>query len=89
MKIKAINTMCISFILFFSFSVSYAQVSVPFKTRFQDVVRGDMTIIANSIVNRVDYNNSSNDAYYNQTKYSKLNDEFDMEYIDKIGRAHV
>ena len=82
MKIKAINTMCISFILFFSFSVSYAQVSVPFKTRFQDVVRGDMTIIANSIVNRVDYNNSSNDAYYNQTKYSKLNDEFDMEYID-------
>ena len=68
--------------LLFSFSISFAQLSVPFKTRYQGMVKGDMTIIANNIVNRVDYNNSSNDSYYNHTKFSKLNDEFDMEYID-------
>lgn len=80
-----IKVMRISFVLFFSFSVSFAQLSVPFKMRYQGKIKGDMTIIANNIVNRVDYNNSSNNPYYNHTKFSKLNDEFDMEYIDIDG----
>jgi hypothetical protein len=70
-------------ILFFTFSLaSFAQLSVPFKVRYQGFVKGDMTVIANNIVNRVDYNNGSNQPYYNHTNSAKLNDEFDMEYID-------
>lgn len=41
-----------------------------------------MTVIANNIVNRIDYDNSPNDPYYNHTNYAKLNDEFTMKYID-------
>lgn len=63
-------------------SVSFAQLSVPFKMRFQDFVKGDMSVIANNITNRVDISNSSNVAYYNQTNTAQLNDEFTMQYID-------
>lgn len=70
-------------ILFFTLSsASFAQLSVPFKMRYQGFVKGDMSVIANNIVNRVDYNNGSNQPYYNHTNSAKLNDEFDMEYID-------
>jgi hypothetical protein len=80
MKTKML--VCFS-IVFLSFStVSLAQTSIPFKVRYQGLVKGDMVVIANNIVNRVDYNNSSNDPYYNHTNQAKLNDEFDMEYID-------
>jgi len=65
-----------------SFSVSFAQLSIPFKVRYQGIVKGDMTVIANNIVNRVDYNNSSNEPYYNHTNQAQLNDEFNMDYID-------
>jgi len=61
---------------------SCAQVSVPFKMRYQGYVKGDMTVIANNITNRVDYNNKSNVPYYNHTSSARLNDEFVMEYID-------
>jgi hypothetical protein len=61
---------------------SNAQVSVPFKMRYQASIRGDMTVIANNITNRVDYNNASSVPYYNHTSSAKLNDEFVMEYID-------
>jgi hypothetical protein len=61
---------------------SYAQVSVPFKMRYQGSLKGDMTVIANNITNRVDYNNASNIPYYNHTSSAKLNDEFAIEYID-------
>lgn len=64
------------------FSVSFAQLTVPFKVRYQGLVKGDMAVIANNIVNRVDYNNSSNEPYYNHTNQAQLNDEFNMDYID-------
>ena len=64
------------------FSASFAQLSVPFKARYQGLVKGDMAVIANNIVNRVDYNNSSNVPYYNHTNQAQLNDEFNMDYID-------
>ena len=41
-----------------------------------------MTMIANNIVNRVDYNNESNVPYNNRSNQGKLNDEFVMMYID-------
>ncbi|MEC4003561.1 hypothetical protein OX283_002730 [Flavobacterium sp. SUN052] len=82
MKTKTIKLSGFTFVLFSCFSILFAQPSVPFKMRYQGFVRGDMTVIANNIVNRVDYNNSSNEPYYNQTNSAKLNDEFNMEYID-------
>lgn len=59
-----------------------AQLSVPFKIRYQGFVKGDITVIANNSVNRVDFTNSVNEPYYNLTSYAKLNDEFEMAYID-------
>lgn len=63
------------------YSLTFSQ-QIPFKLRFQKKVKGDMTVIANNIVNRVDYNNSANDSYYNHTISANLNDEFEMAYID-------
>ena len=62
--------------------LGFSQLEIPFKMRYQGFVNGDMTVIANNIVNRVDYNNSSNVPYYNHTNSAQLNDEFDMQYID-------
>ena len=63
-------------------SFSYGQLPVPFKVRYQSYVKGDMTVIANNIVNRKDYGNTPNMPYMNATKTAKLNDEFEMFYID-------
>jgi hypothetical protein len=62
--------------------VSYAQLSVPFKMRYQGFVKGDMSVIANNNTNRIDYNNAANIPYYNHTSSAKLNDEFEIQYID-------
>lgn len=63
-------------------SVAVAQQYVPFSIRYQSFVKGDMVVIANNIVNRIDYNDSPNDPYYNHTPSALVNDEFNMEYID-------
>ncbi len=63
-------------------SFSYGQLPVPFKVRYQSYVKGDMTVIANNIVNRKDYGNTPNMPYMNATKTAKLNDEFEMFYVD-------
>lgn len=77
-----LRTLFTSIVVFSLFSTAHSQVAVPFKVRYQSFVKGDMTVIANSITNRVDYNNSANAAYYNHTNHAKLNDEFTMQYID-------
>lgn len=69
-------------VLLLCFSVSYAQLNVPFKVRYQSFVTGDMTVIANNITNRVEYNIGTDVPYYNHTNSAKLNDEFTMDYID-------
>jgi hypothetical protein len=68
--------------MLFASVLSYGQLPVPFKVRYQSYVKGDMTVIANNIVNRKDYGNDPNTAYMNSTKTAKLNDEFEMFYID-------
>lgn len=70
------------FCALFFYVCSYGQLAVPFKIRYQGFVKGDMTIIANNSVNRVDFTSGPNEPYYNLTSYAKLNDEFDMAYID-------
>lgn len=70
------------FAILFATTFSYGQLPVPFKVRYQSYVKGDMTVIANNIVNRKDYGNNPNMPYMNATKTAKLNDEFEMFYID-------
>lgn len=79
---KKNNVMRYTVVIFINFSISFAQISVPFKTRYQGFIKGDMTIIANNIVNRIDYNNTPNDPYYNHTNQAQQNDDFNMQYID-------
>ena len=69
----------IALVLFSSFS--FAQTGVPFKMRYQSTIKGDMTIIANGITNRVDANGSALTPY-NKIDNAMLNDEFEMSYID-------
>jgi hypothetical protein len=72
------------FLLLFFISVSWcqAQMAIPFKERYKANIKGDMTIIANSILNRIDKKNSPNDPYNDQSINAITNDEIDMEYID-------
>jgi len=69
-------------IISFTSENSYAQLAVPFKVRYQSYVKGDMTIISNNIVNRKDNRTSTSEPYNDISENSKLNDEFEMNYID-------
>jgi len=60
----------------------FAQLRVPFKVRHQTFVKGDMTIIANNIINRNDSFISAAFPYDNTDYSAKHNDELNMDYID-------
>jgi len=70
------------FILFIFSAWSHAQLVTPFKERYKANVKGDMTIIANSILNRIDRENSTNMPFNDTSFETPSNDEMDMEYID-------
>jgi hypothetical protein len=77
------NKKFIPLLLFFFISTEiFSQVAVPFSVRRQIYVKGDMTMIANNIVNRQEFLNSPNTPYNKIDSKTKLNDEFDMQYID-------
>jgi hypothetical protein len=59
----------------------FSQEEVPFTIRYQNYIQGDLTFIANNIVNRNERQNA-NESYDKASEYSKLNDEFEMSYID-------
>lgn len=59
-----------------------AQVAVPFTVRYQNNLKGDMTLIANSIVNRQDATNVPNTPYNLLGTDSEFNDNLNMQYID-------
>lgn len=80
--LSKISKLGLMFAILFATSFSYGQLPVPFKVRYQSYVKGDMTVIANNIVNRKDFGNNPNMPYMNATKTAKLNDEFEMFYID-------
>lgn len=58
----------------------FGQEEIPFSIRFQKYLTGDITFIANSIVNRNTGNNAN--IPYNKLHGSELNDQFEMQYID-------
>ena len=82
MKTITTKAVALATLLFAQFTASYSQNSVPFKARFQSTIKGDMTVIANSIINRIDYDNKAIVPYQNTTSSSLLNDDFMMGYID-------
>lgn len=69
-------------IALFSSKIGYAQLAVPFKVRYQSHVKGDMTVIANGIVNRKESRSTTSEPYNELSEKAKLNDEFEMAYID-------
>lgn len=73
---------CLLLLFLFNGENSYSQLAVPFKVRYQSYVKGDMTVISNTIVNRKDNRNSTSDPYNDITEIAKLNDQFEMNYID-------
>ena len=62
--------------------LSMAQSATDFKIRYETFIKGDIKIIGNNILNRNEKRNSPNDPYNDRSPKAKLNDEFDMQYID-------
>lgn len=62
--------------------IAKAQSVDNFKIRYQDFLTGEIQIIGNNILNRVEGKYSANDSYDILGKESKSNDEFYMKYID-------
>jgi hypothetical protein len=76
------KSVALFFSILFSVVFCFAQSTSPFKVRYKGYIKGDITLIANNIVNRVDAFHSSNDSYDERSNYAKLNDEFTMDFID-------
>ncbi|WP_306351228.1 T9SS type B sorting domain-containing protein [Flavobacterium sp. '19STA2R22 D10 B1'] len=70
--------------LFFIHSISIAQVAKAFAPRYNEKIKGDMTLIANNIVNRnyIYGPNTAYDAPYTSLEGHYANDNFEMRYID-------
>jgi len=65
---------------------TYAQgVPNPFDIRYQVNTKGDITFIANNILNRDDASNNPEDPYNVTGNASTFNDLFNMRYIDIDG----
>lgn len=60
----------------------FSQLAVPFKVRYENTVKGDMAIISNNILNRINKKHTPNSPYNDQSYEAVANDDFDMEYID-------
>ncbi|MDY0089146.1 MAG: hypothetical protein RBR78_02155 [Flavobacteriaceae bacterium] len=67
---------------FFSSTEANSQEVVPFKMRHQSYIKGDMGIIANNIVNRKTNRHEATEPYNDLSDKAKMNDEFEMTYID-------
>ncbi len=67
---------------FFSFLISYSQLTTPFKLRYKASLKGDMSVISNNITNRVEKGSSNIPYNTSNISSSKNNDEFVMGYID-------
>lgn len=66
----------------FQIQQTQSQVTTPFEVRFEAYLQGNATMISNQIINRTSGRTGPNVAYDDRMKNSKLNDEFDMDYID-------
>lgn len=63
-------------------SSSQAQEIIPFKEKYKTLVKGDFVLVSNNIVNRSAGIQNSNIATNEMSPAAKLNDEYEMKYID-------
>ncbi|MEA1786476.1 T9SS type B sorting domain-containing protein [Arenibacter sp. GZD96] len=85
MKRNFVKTLFISCIAFWSYT-GLAQEFNDFDIRYQTNIKGDLTFIANNILNRDAGNgNRPNDPYNATGGASQFNDNFNMQYIDIDG----
>ena len=79
---KLLITACLILV---GFSAVYAQTPVPpgFEKRFETNIKGDVTFLANGIINRANVNNPS--EANNPYNGSSNNNSFNVEYIDIDG----
>ncbi|WP_421803668.1 T9SS type B sorting domain-containing protein [Flagellimonas sp.] len=75
------TTICI---LFFAYT-GMAQIKNDFDVRYENELRGDLTFIANNIVNRDEGGNDPEDPYNSTGWRSEYNDRLNMQYIDIDG----
>src|SRR5690606_26785911 len=64
---------------------AFSQIKNNFEPRYKDNLRGDITFIANNIVNRQGSGTSPNDPYNTTGNSSEYNDNLNMQYIDVDG----
>ncbi len=79
------NLLITAYFFIVGFSAVYAQTPVPpgFEKRFETNIKGDVTFLANGIINRANVNNPSQaNNPYNGTSN---NNSFNVEYIDIDG----
>ena len=74
------NILIIKFLLFTIFMVNAQDKN--FKLRYQDFINGDITLIANGILNRVEGKTSANEPHNDVRSTAKHNDQYKMHYID-------
>lgn len=80
--VKSKNNIVVFAFTLFAIAKGYSQTAVPFTLQHQTSVKGDMTIISNTILNRIDKKYAPNQPYNDQSIDAVANDAFDMEYID-------
>lgn len=85
MKRNFVKRLFISCILFWSIT-GISQEFNTFDIRYQDNIKGDLTFIANNILNRNAGTGSGPNTAYNTTgNSSEFNDNFNMQYVDIDG----
>lgn len=62
--------------------IASAQVAVPFTVRYEQNLKGDMTLISNNIVNRQNATDTPTTPYNLTGPTSEFNDNLNMQYID-------
>ncbi|SDQ13733.1 T9SS type B sorting domain-containing protein [Flagellimonas zhangzhouensis] len=67
--------------ILFSYT-GYSQVKNSFDVRYENELRGDLTFIANNIVNRDEGGDDPEDPYNLTGSSSEYNDRLNMQYID-------
>lgn len=63
----------------------YSQVKNNFEVRYENRLKGDLTFIANNIVNRDESGDDPEDPYNTTGWWSEYNDNLNMQYIDIDG----
>ncbi len=103
MESKHIKKLLLTALLLLGFFSAYSQVKNNFEVRYEDELRGDITFIANNIVNRKTDGywqgknknrvwvpgQDPNDPYNETGSSSSYNDDLDMQYIDIDGDSNT